>query len=259
MPKPKSVLMACPTFGLCPDPNQWLIAFLGAMNEFSVRGWRVSTFFPYRRNITDADNEIAYMAISNGFDYIFRMDDDVWGFQPGFVNKLIDADKEFISGVMYVAGFPYSRCAFYRTDKTKTLPEIYKKRLLMLSEVEGTGVVECDLTATPFTLIKTTIFEKIMTPYYEYQKDVASDSIFCQKLLDAGIQPYAHLGVLLNHRHVTPWNRHFLYNAECRAIMGSGMISKNSSVYQLLVDEFGEDGKKDPLMIKGVKILPPIE
>ena len=254
--KPKSVLMACPTFGLDPNPSQWMATFMGALNEFSMRGWKVNTYFPYRRPIIEAEKEIANMAITSGSDYIFRMDDDVWGFQQGFVNKLIDADKDFITGVMFVAGFPYSRCAFQRTDKTKTLTEIYKSKLMMLTEVEGTGVVECDMTATPFTLISTRIFERILTPYYETMSGIAADSIFCQKLLDSGVKMYAHMDVQLNHRHVTPWNRHYLYNAEARVMLKSNMINKTSPIYPILSKEFGEDGEKDILMIKGVKVAP---
>ena len=250
----KSVIMCCPTFGLDRDPNQWLVSFLGCLNEFSLRGFKVNTYFPYRRPIVEAENSIVEMAIKTGADYIFRMDDDVWGFQKDFVNKLIDADKEFISGVMFVAGFPYSRCAFKRKDPSHTLPYIYEHKLLELDEIEGHGVVPCDLTATPFTLIKTTIFEKILTPYYETKDGIAPDSIFCQKLLDAGIQPYAHMDVQLNHRHVTHWNRHFLYNAEARALLKSGIIRKGQPAFDLLAPEFGPTGELDLMTLKGVKV-----
>jgi hypothetical protein len=254
MVKPSTVLMACPTFGVDPDPNKFLNTFLGALNEFSLRGWKVNTYFPYRRPIVEAENEIAQMAITNGCDYVFRMDDDIWGFQPGFVNKLIDADKDYISGVMFVAGFPYSRCAFYRKDKTKSLVEIYANKLMLLSEVEGIGVQPCDLTATPFTLIKTSIYEKILTPYYEIKKGIAMDTVFCDKLLGAGIQPFVHMDVQLNHRHVTHWNRHYLYNAEARAMLASHAIPKTSPVYAILAEQFGENGDQDIMMLKGCKI-----
>ena len=256
MSKQKSVLISCPTFGLMPDPNQWLSTFLGALNEFSIRGWRVNTFFPYRRPIVDAENEIAQVAISNGSDYIFRMDDDIWGYQPGMVNKLIEADKEFISGIIFVSGFPYSKCAFRKQDPKLSLIDIYKNKMLMLTEVEGRGVVPCDLSATPFTLIKTSIFEKILTPYYESVQGVAVDSVFCQKILDAGIQPYVHMDVQLNHRHVTPWNRHYLYNAEARAMMAAKVVPPQSPVYSILAEAFGEDGKKDFMQLKGVTLDP---
>jgi hypothetical protein len=252
--KPKSVLMTCPTFGLDPNPNQWLATFMGALNEFSLRGFKVNTYFPYRRPIAEAENEIANMALTTNSDYIFRMDDDIWGFQKDFINKLIDADKDYISGAMFIAGFPYSRCAFERTDKSVPLPDIYAKKLLLLKEVEGRGIIPCDLTATPFTLIKTSIYEKMMPPYYESKKGVAMDSIFCQKLLDMNIQPYVHMDVQVNHRHVTHWNRHYLYNAEARALLMSGVLPKNSPFYNILAEQFGPDGKKDILMLKGLKI-----
>jgi hypothetical protein len=290
--RPITVLMACPTFGLEPNPGKWHTTFICALNEFSLRGWKVMTWCPYRRPVVDADNEITSMAITQGYDYIFRMDDDISGFQDGFVNKLIDADKDIISGAMYTAGFPYSRCAFKKKDKSKTLIEIYEKKLMELEEVEGSGIQPCDMTATPFTLIKTSIFEKIYAPYYgstqsseitrrklttildlveggELSKEkavndileetrdrkAAPDSCFFQKLLDAEIQPYVHMGVQVNHRHVTPWNRHYLYNAEARAMMQNGLIKdKESAIYKTLAEQFGEDGKKDLLMLKGVHL-----
>jgi hypothetical protein len=252
MAKVPSVLMGIPTFGLYPDPNRWLATFLGALNEFSLRGWKVGTYFVYRKPVVDADNEIAHAAISTGADYVFRMDDDIWGFQPGYVNKLIDADKEFISGVMNVAGFPYARCAFVRKHPEKNLNDIFKNREFELVEVTGQGAVPCDMTATPFTLIKTTVYEKILRPYYDKIEGVAPDSTFCQKLLDAGIQPYAHMDVLLNHREVTPWNRHYLYNAEARAMLASKSLSEDSELFNILAKDFGPDGRKDPQMLKGV-------
>ena len=253
--KAPKVLMACPTFGLEPNPNYFFNTFMNAMNEFILRGWQVSTFLPYRRPIVIAENEIINLAITNGFDWIFRLDDDIHGFQPNFVNKLIDADKEIISGVMYIAGFPYSLCAFNRKDKSKSLIDIYENRDLELDEVDGVGVQPCDMTATPFTLIKTTIYEKILTPYFETKGDVPPDSVFFQKLLDAGVQPYVHMDVQLNHRWVTPWNRHYLYNAEARTMMANHRIDKESTLYKALVEEFGEDGRKDFYMLKGCHLV----
>jgi hypothetical protein len=218
------------------------------------RGFRVNTFPVYRKPITEAENEIVNCAITTGADYILRMDDDIWGYQQGFINKLLDADKEYISGTMFAAGFPYSRCAFKRKDPSHSLIDIYKGKLLELDEVEGTGVQPCDLTATPFTLIKTSIYEKILTPYYENVTGVGQDSVFCQKLLDAGIQPYCHLDVQLNHRHVTFWNRHYLFNADARMLLQAKAIDRTSPLFNLLAPDFGEDGQKDILQLKMIKM-----
>ena len=185
------------------------------------------------------------------------MDDDIWGYQGGYINKLIDAQKEYISGVMYIAGFPYSSCAFRKQKgyEDKSLVEIYKNKLLGLSEVEEPGVQPCDMVGTPFTLIKTTIYEKILMPYYKENKDAPPDSCFCQKLLEAGIQPYVHMDVKLNHRHVTPWNRHYLYNADSRILLQTNAIDKTTEIYKILSETFGPDGKKDMMQMKGIKIL----
>jgi hypothetical protein len=255
--KPKSVLCALPTFCLDPDPDHFLATWEGVLNEFWMRGWKVNTIHPYRRPIVQAENQIAQVAITNGIDYIFRMDDDIWGFQPGYINKLIDADVDYISGVMYITGFPYSLCAFTKKDefKDKNLVEIFKYKMLALSEVEGHGVQQCDMVGTPFTLMKTEIFEKILMPYYAENQDAPPDSCFCQKLLDAGIHPHVHMDVKLNHRHVTFWNRHYLYNADARVLLQTNSMDKKSELFTTLAKEFGEDGKKDMMQLKGIKIL----
>jgi hypothetical protein len=84
---------------------------------------------------------------------------------------------------------------------------------------------------------------------------VATDSVFCQKLLEAEIPLHVHMDVQLNHRHVTPWNRHYLYNAEARAMLSTGKMDTTSKLYQILSEQFGERGEKDILQLKGVSII----
>lgn len=248
------ILIGCPTFGLTPDPRRWLASLLTTLQTLRRNNIDFGFCFPYRKPIYPADNQIVSLGIMNGYTHILRMDDDIWGVQKTDILKLLDADKEFISGVMYTCGFPYARCAFNKVNKNETLQDIAKTSAGHLKEVIGDGVQPCDLTAFPYTLWKTSMFNKIKYPYFDQKDEGPADSVFCQKCLDLGIQPYVHLDVQLNHREVTPWNRTFLYNSESRRLLHTKQIDPTSELYALLSEQFGEDGMKDLLEIKGVGI-----
>lgn len=242
------ILMACPTVGLYPDPEKWLRSFLNTFNDIlSVKGTQVGTFFPYRKPIHIADNSIAKQAIDGGYDYILRMDDDIWGVPVGAVKKLLDADKDFISAVMYIGGFPYSKCAFRKVNKNASLIDIARKQNEKLEEINLPGAQPCDLTAFPFTLWKVSMFKKLKEPYFEVYPDVPEDSIFCQKCLDSGIQPYVHMDIAVNHKEVTPYNRMFLFQAEAEHRFRSGLIKEDDPLYKIIKDEIDkcEAIKKD--------------
>lgn len=245
------ILIGCPTFGLDPNPKRWLWSLATAINDLHRRGIPCSFCFPYRKKIHEADNQIVRIGLTEKFTHILRMDDDIWGIEKGDVYKLLDADKEFISGVMYTAGFPYARCACTKIDKTKTLQFIEKNVGDYLKEVSGDGVQPCDLTATPFTLWKTSLFDKLTPPYFDHKDECSPDAVFCQKCLDNGIQPFVHMDIQLNHREVTPWNRLHLFNSDARKMLMLGQLDPTSKLYEELVEMFGKDGKKDLMMLKG--------
>jgi hypothetical protein len=246
------VLIGCPTFGIDPDPRRWLNSLMTTVNDLHRSGARTSFCFPYRHRIHEADNQIIKTALMNGFTHILRMDDDIWGVQKGDVLKLLEADKEFISAIMYISGFPYAKCAVRRKPGVKlTLPEIEKEEGDFYDEVSGEGVQPVDLTATPFTLWKTSLFQKIRYPFFDPAIAGSPDGVFCQKCLDAKIQPFVHMDIQLNHREVTPWNRLYLYNSEIRRMLFLKQVDPTKPGYKELVEEFGEDGQKDMMMLKG--------
>lgn len=251
--KETKILIACPTFGLDPHPGKWLASLMVAIQDLRQRDIKYGFIFPYRKRIHAAENQIVKTALTNGFTHILRLDDDIWGVQPGDVLKLLDADKDFISAVMFIRGFPYSRCAFKKRDPNMSLLECEKRGRGALEEIEGDGVQPVDLTAFPFTLIKTTVYDKMKYPYFDEKDPASPDASFCQKCLDLGIQPYVHMDVQINHQEVTPWNRLGLFNAEARRLLMTKQLDPTSHLYGPLVELFGEDGCKDLYTLKGTK------
>lgn len=249
--KAMKILIACPTFGVDPNPHRWLNSLCTIIQDLKRVGVEFGFFFPYREKIHDAENKIIQKALTNKYTHILRMDDDVWGIQSGDVLKLIVADKDFISGVMFVRGFPFSRCAFRKVNPKLSLLECEKAGRFSLGEIDGDGVQPVDLTASPFTLFKTSIFDKMKYPWYDAALKGAPDGQFCQKCLNVGVQPHVHMDIQINHGEVTPWNRLFLFNSEARRALMTRQIDPTSDMYAGLVEMFGEDGCKDLYTLKG--------
>ena len=245
------ILIGCPTFGLDPHPGKWLSSLLIVTQDLKRAGIEYGFCFPYRKTIHKAENQIIKTALTNKFTHILRMDDDVWGINPGDVIKLIEADKDFISAVMFVRGFPYSRCAFVKANPEWTLEECERRGRDTLREAEGDGVVPVDLTAFPFTLFKIEIFTKLKWPFFDEKLAYSPDAQFCDKCKEIGVQPYAHMDIQINHQEVTPWNRLHLFNSEARRLLMSKAMDPTDPRYKYFVELFGKDGLKDLYILKG--------
>jgi len=256
--QPLKILIGMPTFGLDPNPNRWLATLLVILQDLKRAGVEYGFNFQYRKTIHKAENEIIRCALVNNFTHILRLDDDIWGVQPGDVMKLLNADKDFISAVMYIRGFPYMRCAFVKKDPKMTLQECEKGGRDTLIEADGEGIVPVDLTAFPLTLFKTSIYSKMKYPWFDAKEECTADAQFCQKCLDLDIQPYAHMDIQINHMEVTPWNRLFLFNSDARQLLMKRKLNPAHKNFKAMVELFGEDGCKDLYILKGTGKEPKI-
>lgn len=68
-------------------------------------------------------------------------------------------------------------------------------------------IQQADLIPFPFTLIKMSVFDKIKQPWFHCTNAYPTDSWFCDRLLEAGMTAYAHMGVRLNHAGITDETR----------------------------------------------------
>lgn len=100
-----------------------------------------------------------------------------------------------------------------------------------LQEVYGAGAMPVDLSAMPFTLIKTSVFTRIGKPYFD---NSLSDSSLCDKMLAVGIQPYCHMDIEVCHRHVTPWNHQALFITDSEQLYREGKLKKGTDLYSFI-------------------------
>lgn len=260
MPEEKRILLACPTLGIgvMPDPETWLITLVRIIDGIRKAGYSRACYFPYRRGWWESNNNIWQMAFQHDFDYILRIDDDIWGARPEYIQSLLDAQVDVIGASYPIRQFPYSMCAFNREDKNKSLVDSWlqrKENPSAMSEVTGSGVRPCDLVGFGMTLIKVAPFRALNRyPMYQSPDNCPDDTYFAQLCLDNGIQQYVNLDLKLCHREVTPINRVYLFNAEARAMLNAGLINPGNTFHDSLINTFGEDGKKDFGQLKGLSI-----
>lgn len=241
------ILFCCPILDI---RYEWFMGFTEIWEQ--LRKYEVEKFIPYRKPVQIADTMMARKAIEGNFDYVLRMDDDVWDVPKDAVKKMLQADKDFISAVMCANSFPYQRCAFVKHNKSESLIDIARKELGGLGEVYGEGVVPVDLSAFPFTLIRTSVFKRMPEPWFEYTEGVPSDSYFCQKMLDNGIQPYVDMSLQVTHREITFWNRKQKFLSEFEAGIATGTYNEKHKLYKVyleLVDNIVEKYSKKKLFV----------
>lgn len=225
------ILFSCPIIDI---QYQWFMGFLQVQEQ--LKKYETEFFFPYRQPINTANEAMAERALEGSFDYLLRMDDDIWDVPDDALEKLLIADKEFISCVSYASGFPYQRCAFRKANPLASLIEIGQAQAGGLKETGGQGVKEVDMSAFPFTLIKTSVFKKIKPPWFNHTLTVPLDNFFCQALLDNGIQPYVHMDLQVTHRGIAYWNRWHRFISDAEFMISTGQFGPLHPQWNLYLD-----------------------
>lgn len=251
----KKVLIACPTAGgLDPDPAKSIKSLLGIIDNMRREGMAYAFLAPYRMAWWPANNQIWDTAFNYDFDYILRMDDDIWGIPDNAFTKLLEDDKDVVGAAYPLRTFPYSYAAFVKTDKNKSLFDTWKTQQLDLKEVESEGLQQVDIVGFGLTLIRVEPFRFLERPMFGESPNCPDDTYFAQKCADNGIEQWCDFDIKMGHREVTPMNKLYLFNADARALLQNGMIKGGNLFHDALIREFGADGRQDIEKLKGLYI-----
>lgn len=253
--KPKMVLVACPTLGLDPNPDRWLVTLLATLVNIRKNKMAFMVHCPYRMSWWKANNQIWDIAFANDFDYILRMDDDVWAVPTDAFTRLLNYDKAVVGIAYPLRHFPYSIAAMNRIRTDKTIIECHidgDKDPGAMQEISGPGLQKAELVGMGYTLMKVDAFRHLERPLFEGEEVCPDDSYFAQLCLDNGIQQWVDMDIRAAHREVTPANRGYLFNADARFMIVTGNVRQGMSSFDdQLIDMFGADGRKDPGILKG--------
>lgn len=213
LPTPK-ILIGVPILAWT---HEFAISFLRFWTDLMTyqhkgRKFHVGYEFKYRRPVHIAEEELAQNAIDSGCTHLLLMDDDIFDVKVEDFLALLDADKDVVGGIMHTNGFPYSMCAFRKFDRDKKVadqPHLKSTtRLYEVPEDQRKGIQPVDLMPFAFTLIKTSVFDKIPKPWFKCDAMVPTDSWFADSIHDKNLEYYAHFDVWLNHNGTTRHNVH---------------------------------------------------
>lgn len=213
---------------------------------------QVGFHFVYRRPSHIGEIELVKVAKFNKCTHILFMDDDIYDVTVEDLHKLIDADKDIISGHMYASKFPFASCAFrrYNTEK-KVIDMPSDNSMYRLYEVpcqctecgcqmthwdmrycpscgvpQDNLVQPVDLIPLPFALVKVSLFDRLKKPWFHCSEHYPTDSWLADRCIEAGVQEYCHMGVRLNHNGINDVTRPFELNKglELNKAKGKGLV-----------------------------------
>lgn len=234
-------------------------SFLKFWTELCVKRdprYEITYHFAYRKPVHMAEEYLVKTALFNKCTHILLMDDDIFDITADDLNRLVEANVPFISGVMHASKFPHAMCVFRRYDTSKKVIDMpADNSMYRLYEVPALcphcqfgqshwdvhfcvncgeeidiSIQEVDLVPFPFTLIDLKVFDKVKTPWFHCTNEYPTDSWFCDRLMEAGIKPMAHMLVRLNHAGITDETKpHFTG-------MGMAKMNRNKAIVNLSPD-----------------------
>lgn len=219
------ILIGVPILAWTHEFAESFLAFWTDLMVFQHKGrkFHIAYKFIYRAPVHKAEEQLADLAIASECTHLLLMDDDIYGVTAEDLMKLLDADKDVISGIMHASGFPHAMCAFRRYDTRQKVADqpILKgpARLYEIPPEQRVGVQKVDLIPFCFTLIKTEVFKGLKKPWFNPDTKAPTDSWFADRVLNKKLDYYAHFDVWLNHRGVTKetqplWVQMGLINAQ---------------------------------------------
>lgn len=189
-----SIAICIPTYNNLP--SAFFIWFVEATEQWSKK-YDIKVFTAAAQPVDFTRSKLINMVMNykDKFDYIMFIDSDTY-FKPNLLDKLIESNKDIVSGLYFSRVFPYNPM-MYKEGKEQ-LEIIHDFKINDLIEVDSFGLGCC--------LIKTEVFKNLEIPYFKFEiekgeslKYISEDHYFCKKLKAKGYKLYANTGVLCMH------------------------------------------------------------
>jgi hypothetical protein len=245
------ILIAIPLLSVS---YEFFCSFLKFWTELNLNRdprYEVGYHFAYRRPVHMAEEELVKVAQHNKCTHILFMDDDIYDVTKADLDKLLEADKDVIGGVMHASKFPHAQCVFRRYEPDKKvidmpvdtsmyrlyeIPCLCTKCDFQLSHwdlkycpncgaEQDNLIQQADLIPFAFTLMKLSVFDKIKEPWFHCTNKYPTDSWFADRLIEAGMTEYAHMGIRLNHAGITDHTKpHYSQMGMIKTQQGKGVV-----------------------------------
>lgn len=155
------------------------------------------------------NNNIKRVLKYDEFTHLLFLDIDHYH-HPDTLLKLINCDKDIVSGLSFRRGEPYDPIMFKWNDEEQTFNNI--------TEWEENELVEVDAIGAASLLVKKEVFEKLAHPWFEMNYKfgpgvVSEDFAFCLKAKENGYKVWCdtsctnkHIGTIEIDQSI--WERH---------------------------------------------------
>ena len=237
-PPPEGVARILIGIPLLDIKYEFFESFVKLWTELNTSGesrYQVGYHVAYRKPVHMAEEYLVGIARHNKCTHLLLMDDDIYDVTKADIDKLFEADKDVIGGVMYASKFPHAMCVFRRYNpelKVIDMPSdnsmyrLYEvpcacpkckvplshwdiKHCPTCGEPQQQLIQQADLIPFALTMIKMSVFDKLKEPYFHCTNKYPTDSWFADRLVEAGMTEYAHMAVRLNHAGITDATRPF--------------------------------------------------
>lgn len=164
-----------------------------------------------------------------GATHILFTEDDQWGYPEDGLEKLLEQDVDAIGFPTYFKSFPYLPLCMRKRDPAITMIGKHKN----LRPFSGAGIEKTDLITWAFTLVKTSVFERMeeagLDPFKEWG-EAPNDSYFSQYCEDLDIPRYIDFSFWINHGEEEWANLPILRRAWDSIYASRGMVGKTLEV-----------------------------
>ena len=186
------------------------------MKLFQERGGDI---YHIRNTLVSRDLPIPWemMPVFGGepYDYMMWIDSDMGGFDFSHIQRLIDADKDIITGITPIGRTGRSAIGEYGYDEYGQPAVNFYNLLLMDEQLDPNVPVEVGFCGYAFLLIRKGVFEAMEYPWFRYTpknhegrlSGPGEDIGFCIRAREAGFKVWMHPGVKVTH------NKEFCLNA----------------------------------------------
>lgn len=187
----KKMLVAIPTSGIQYSEFALSLRMLRIPENCQVA-------FAMLKNTTldAAHNHVAH-AMPGDTDYVLYLDENVL-IPPDALEKLIEHDKDVVSGLYFRNTYPYTPMVFKSNNDKKYDP---------ILDYDDDKLMEVDACGAGCLLVKTEVFKKLKLPYFksnEVEGGLPEDHYFCKKLRDAGFKIHCDTSVKCSHMSAGP-------------------------------------------------------
>ncbi len=195
-------------------------------------------------------------AIRDKADYILFLDDDMV-FQPNAITRLVAAAEKYeldcVSGLYCRRGKPFETFIMIRKGDTD------RHFFYMPKPDQRNTLMECDATGLGCCLFKTSVFERVPTPWFELPDNMTEDTYFFKKMNKSGIRCHVDTGITCGHIGtngiVFPYKTEFSETIACgyhkiyaeEYLLQNGLYEKESDRGADKQEESGKAGESDAI------------